>query len=102
VGELKNKTMFGNILSSLKAYQTSWEVVKEGQMKPEEMAQVTKCQIVPSTYGISLKMFLTNGTVTYVPVDEQNSTLCVGDTPVLSELTFILLTKNGEEIYRVK
>lgn len=94
--------MFGNILSSLKAYQTSWEVVKEGPMSPEEVALIAECKVVPSAYGISLKLYRKDGHTSYVPVDEQNSTLCIGDTPVLSELTFILLTKNGEEIYRVK
>lgn len=94
--------MFGNILASLKTYQQAWEVVEEGKMTPEEIALVTKCEVVPSTYGISLKLYRKDGSTSFVPVDEQNSNLCIGDKPILSELTFVLLTKSGEEIYRVR
>ena len=46
------------IFSSLQLYAGNWEVKGMRNFTPEEQAQVTRAQVVESTYGLSACFFL--------------------------------------------
>lgn len=94
--------MLNNLINNLKSYQTAWAVVEEGPVPAELASQVTKTEVVLSTYGTSLKMWLKDGTTKYIPMSEQ-SKLMVGSTPNINEVSLIVLAREGDEpILRVK
>lgn len=94
--------MLQNLINNLKSYQTAWAVTDEGPVPAELASQVTKTEVVLSTYGTSLKMWLKDGTTKFIPISEQ-SELMIGSTPDINEISLIVLAREGDEpILRVK
>lgn len=90
-----------NIFSNLKSYTKGWETIEEGTLSAEEMAQVVKTEVVPSQFGMSLKLIKKND-IMFVPIDVERSNLQIGDTPNIEECCFVLLTNGVDKIYRVR
>ena len=91
-----------NIFSSLQVYAGKWAVKARRVFNQEEIAAVTKAEVVASQYGNSVCFFLANGGQSYIPL-AQDSELSVGDTVDLSKAHLLTLEKVGEsDIYRVE
>ena len=85
-----------NIFSSLHAYAGKWSVSNSRKFNDEEIAMVTKAEVVPSQYGSSVCFFMKNGQMKFIPLSS-NSSLKDGDLVNLQEASLITLSKEGEE-----
>lgn len=91
-----------NIFSKLQVYAGKWNLKASRSFNSEEIAAISKAEVVPSQYGNSVCFFLRAGGQTYIPLSS-DSELTVGDTVDLSSASLLTLEKEGEaDILRVK
>lgn len=91
-----------NLFSSIKAYGGKWAEKASRKFSAEEIALVTKAQVVESQYGNSACFFMANGTTTYVPMSNDAKSE-VGDIIDLKEAEIVTLEKDGEkDIQRIR
>ena len=83
-------------------YAGKWNLKASRGFNSEEIAAISKAEVVPSQYGNSVCFFLRAGGQTYIPLSS-DSELTVGDTVDLSSASLLTLEKEGEaDILRVK
>lgn len=91
-----------NLFSSLKVYGGKWVEKSSRKFSQEELALVTKAQVVESQYGNSCCFFMANGTTMYVPMSNDAKSE-VGDIIDLKEAEIVTLEKNCEKpIQRIR
>lgn len=91
-----------NIFSRLQVYAGKWNLKSSRSFEAEEIAAVTKAEVVASQYGNSVCFFMKAGGQTYIPLST-DSTLTVGDSVDLSKAELLTLGKDGEsDINRVR
>lgn len=91
-----------NIFSALRIYAGKWSEKEVKAFEPDEIALVSKTEVVESQYGLSVCFFMKSGGQAYIPLD-QNSPAAVGDAIDLSKAKLVTLQKQGEkDIYRVR
>lgn len=91
-----------NIFSKLQVYAGKWNLKASRSFEAEEIAAVSKAEVVDSQYGNSVCFFMKAGGKTYIPLSN-DSTLTVGDSVDLSKILLLTLEKEGEaDIIRVK
>lgn len=91
-----------NLFSSLKVYGGKWAEKSSRKFTEEELALVTKAQVVESQYGNSCCFFMANGSTMYVPMSNDAKSE-VGDIIDLKEAEIITLEKSGEkDIQRIR
>lgn len=91
-----------NIFSKLQVYAGKWNVKSSRKFEAEEVAAVSKAEVVSSQYGNSVCFFLKGGGQSYIPLSN-DSNLTVGDTVNLNSAELLTLEKDGEsDIVRVK
>ena len=83
-----------NIFEGLQVYGGSWKVTKERNFDAEEIAAVSKAEVVASEYGNSVCFFMHGGGQTYIPLSNQSS-LSVGDSVDLSKAKILTLHRDG-------
>ena len=82
-------------------YACGWRVKNTRPFSPEEIAAVTKAEVVSSQYGNSVCFSMNGGKRTYVPLS-RHSSLTVGDSVDLKTAKLVTLCREGEDdIYRV-
>ena len=92
-----------NIFSGLQVYGGSWNVVAEKTrgFNAEEMALISRAEVVPSEYGNSVCFFMVGGGQTYIPLS-RDSQLTAGDSVDVSKVKLLTLHRDGsEDITRV-
>lgn len=91
-----------NIFSGLQVYGGSWNVTDTRAFTPDEIAAVSKAQVVASEYGNSVCFFMVGGGQTYIPLSNTSS-LSVGDAVDLSSAKVLTLHRDGsEDINRIE
>lgn len=91
-----------NIFSKLQVYAGKWNVKSSRKFEAEEVAAVSKAEVVASQFGNSVCFFLKGGGQSYIPLSN-DSNLTVGDTVDLNSAELLTLEKDGEsDIVRVK
>ena len=91
-----------NLFSNLRVYGGKWAVKSSRKFSQEELALVTKAQVVESQYGNSCCFFMANGTTMYVPMSNDAKSE-VGDIIDLKEAEIVTLEKVGEkDIQRIR
>lgn len=91
-----------NIFSKLQVYAGKWNLKASRGFDSEEIAAVSKAEVVASQYGNSVCFFMRAGGQTFIPLSS-DSALAVGDTVDLSKAELLTLEKDGEsDIVRVK
>ena len=91
-----------NIFSKLQVYAGKWNLKASRSFEAEEIAAVSKAEVVASQYGNSVCFFMKAGGQTYIPLSN-DSTLVVGDLVDLKNARLLTLEKEGESnIVRVK
>ena len=91
-----------NLFSSLRVYGGKWAEKASRKFTQDELALVTKAQVVESQYGNSCCFFMANGTTTYVPMSTDSKS-GVGDIINLNEAEIVTLEKAGEkDIQRIR
>ena len=91
-----------NLFSSLRVYGGKWAEKASRRFTQDELALVTKAQVVESQYGNSCCFFMANGTTMYVPMSTDSKS-GVGDIINLNEAKIVTLEKVGEkDIQRIR
>ena len=91
-----------NLFSSLRVYGGKWAEKASRKFTQDELALVTKAQVVESQYGNSCCFFMANGTTMYVPMSTDSKS-GVGDIINLNEAKIVTLEKVGEkDIQRIR
>lgn len=91
-----------NLFSNLRVYGGKWVEKASRKFTQDELALVTKAQVVESQYGNSCCFFMANGTTMYVPMSTDSKS-GVGDIINLSEAEIVTLGKVGEkDIQRIR
>ena len=91
-----------NLFSSLRVYGGRWAEKASRKFTQDELALVTKAQVVESRYGNSCCFFMANGTTMYVPMSTDSKS-GVGDIINLNEAEIVTLGKVGEkDIQRIR
>lgn len=91
-----------NVFNSLMVYAGKWILKSKRNFAAEEIAAVSKAEVVSSQYGNSACFHMVGGGQTFIPMSN-DSTLSVGDTVDLSKAELLTLGKDGEsDILRVK
>ena len=91
-----------NIFSKLQVYAGKWTLKASRKFEAEEIAAVSKAEVVASQFGNSVCFFMKSGGQSYIPLSS-NSTLSLGDSVDLSKARLITLKKDGEtDIVRVE
>ena len=85
-----------NLFSSLRVYGGKWAEKASRKFTQDELALVTKAQVVESQYGNSCCFFMANGTTMYVPMSTDAKS-GVGDIVNLNEAEIVTLEKAGEK-----
>lgn len=94
--------MLSNVINALTKYAGNWSVKETRKFTSEELAMVTSAKVVPSQYGKSVCMFLTDGHQVFIPLSN-DATAASGDAVDLKEATLICLERAGEDdILRIK
>ena len=91
-----------NLFSGLRVYGGKWAEKASRKFTQDELALVTKAQVVESQYGNSCCFFMANGTTMYVPMSTDSKS-GVGDIINLNEAEIVTLEKVGEkDIQRIR
>ena len=91
-----------NLFSGLRVYGGKWAEKASRKFTQDELALVTKAQVVESQYGNSCCFFMANGTTMYVPMSTDSKS-GVGDIINLNEAEIVTLEKTGEkDIQRIR
>lgn len=91
-----------NLFSNLRVYGGKWAEKSSRKFTQDELALVTKAQVVESQYGNSCCFFMANGTTMYVPMSNDAKSE-VGDIIDLKEAEIVTLEKVGEkDIQRIR
>ena len=91
-----------NLFSNLRVYGGKWAEKSSRKFTQDELALVTKAQVVESQYGNSCCFFMANGTTMYVPMSNDAKSE-VGDIIDLNEAEIVTLEKVGEkDIQRIR
>ena len=83
-----------NIFDGLQVYGGKWKVTNERSFDAEEIAAVTKAEVVASEYGNSVCFFMHGGGQSYIPLSNQSS-LGVGDSVDLTKAKILTLHRDG-------
>lgn len=85
-----------NVFDSLQVYGGSWNVKSTRAFAPEEIAAVSRAEVVASEYGSSVCFHMIGGGMTFIPLS-RDSNLCVGDSVNLSEAKIVTLERDGND-----
>lgn len=90
------------IFSSLQVYGGNWAIKSSRPFDAEEIAAVSRAEVVASEYGNSVCFFMKSGGMTYIPLSN-TSTLTVGDAVDITKAELLTLHRDGsEDITRVQ
>lgn len=90
-----------NIFSGLQVYGGSWNVVKSRSFDAEEIALISKAEVVASEYGNSVCFHMKSGGMTYIPLS-RDSSLSIGDSVDIAKAKLLTLHRDGnDDIMRV-
>lgn len=81
-------------------YQLKWIEESRRKFNDSEKSIIKNVEVVASQYGTSLKLFLTNGGVTFFKLDER-ATIGIGEHPNLDDLWLVTLKRNTDIKLRV-
>lgn len=89
------------VLSLLKKYGNSFNVVEDGKMDPKDRQNIKSAEFVNSEHGVSICLHLYRGGMAYIPLDK-DCTLTTKDTPNLDKASVKSLKQEGksEMIFR--
>lgn len=85
-----------NIFEGRTVYGGNWNVVDSRSFDAEEIAAVSKAEVVSSQYGASVCFFMKSGGQVYIPLSNQSS-LTVGDSVDLAKAKILTLHRDGDE-----
>ena len=91
-----------NVFNSLMVYAGKWILKSKRNFAAEEIAAVSKAEVVTSQYGNSVCFHMVGGGQTFIPLSN-DSNLSIGETIDLSKAELLTLEKDGQsDIIRVK
>lgn len=93
-----------SIFGTLRKYATGWEVKNSVAFSAAEINEVSRTQVVPSEYGLSVCFFFKAGGQSYIPVgrDSQDK-VEIGQSVDLTKCKVLTLSQPGSaDIMRIE
>lgn len=84
-----------NIFQTMQMYAGKWSVVGTREFTQEEKDLVTRAEVVPSQYGLSVCFFMKNGQMGFVPLSNTSS-LKEGEQVDLDKAKILTLSRPGD------
>lgn len=81
---------------SLKKYQDTWEEVSREQFDAQDVASIESMEVVPSQWGISVKITWISGDVSYLPISQRVEGAMLGQS-VDPAKCFLVTLKRGDK-----
>ena len=89
-----------SILAKLRTYNGKWNVASKEAFDAADIASIQSNEVVPSEYGLSVKLNRVGGQTSFIPV---SNTSAVGESVDLSKCFIITLSRSGDnDIYRIE
>lgn len=85
-----------NIFKSLKKYASKWQEKEVRPFNAEEIAAVSRNEIIASQYGNSVCFYMIDGSQCYIPCD-RDCTKGVGESIDMATAQLKVLHKDGED-----
>lgn len=91
-----------SIFSSLRRYASGWSVKSTDSFSAEDIALVSRTEVVPSEYGMSVCFFFKAGGQSYMPVS-RDSNVEIGQSVDLTKAKVLTLSQEGSaDIQRIE
>lgn len=91
-----------SIFSSLRRYASGWSVKSTDSFSEEDIALVSRTEVVPSEYGMSVCFFFKAGGQSYMPVS-RDSNIAIGQSVDLTKAKVLTLSQEGSaDIQRIE
>ena len=91
-----------SIFSSLRRYASGWTVKSSESFSAEDIALVSRTQVVPSEYGMSVCFFFKGGGQSYMPIS-RDSNVEIGQSVDLTKAKVLTLSQEGSaDIQRIE
>jgi hypothetical protein len=87
---------------NLKMYQDTWQEVSREQFDAEDIASIESAEVVPSQWGLSVKITWKSGDVSYLPISQMVEEPVIGQQVDLTKCFLVTLrrgAKTCEKIY---
>ena len=87
---------------SLKKYQDTWEEVSREQFDAEDIASIESAEVVPSQWGLSVKITYVSGDVSFLPISQRVEEPVIGQQVDPAKCFLVTLrrgAKTCEKIY---
>lgn len=81
---------------SLKKYQDTWTEVKREKFEQEDIDVIDAMEIVPSQWGISVKITYLDGEVSFIPCSKEVGDVCIGEA-VDPAKCFLVTLRRGDK-----
>lgn len=80
-----------------------WNVTNREKFSANELASVEKAEVVPSEFGLSVKINRIGGAYTFLPLSNTSKEVAVGDKVDLANCFMLTLSKSGaNDIYKIE
>ena len=92
-----------SILAKLRTYNGKWNVASKEAFDANDIASIQSNEVVPSEYGLSVKLNRVGGQASFIPVSNTSREVTVGESVDLSKCFIITLSRSGDnDIYRIE
>lgn len=85
-----------SIFDSLRKYAGSWNVTARKEFSAEDINAVSRTEVVPSEYGLSVCFFFKAGGQSYLPISRDSIDVEVGQSVDLKKCEVITLSREGD------
>lgn len=87
---------------SLKKYQDTWEEVSREQFDAEDVASIESAEVVPSQWGLSVKITWNSSDVSYIPISQRvDDDIMIGQQVDLSKCFLVTLRRGAKTCQKI-
>ena len=86
-----------SIFDSLRKYAGSWQVTNRVNFSDDEINAVSRTEVVPSEFGLSVCFFFKAGGRAYLPVSRDSIEVEIGQSVDLKKCECLTLSREGDD-----
>lgn len=90
-----------NIFANKKVYPSNWQVINVRSFTEEELAMVSKAEIISGNYGLCAKCFMVGGGIQYLDLSKCSDGQ-IGTTVDLKDARILTLERNGATCEKIE
>lgn len=84
------------IFDSLRKYAGNWNVTARKNFTESEINAVSRTEVVPSEYGLSVCFFFKTGGQSYLPISRDSIDVEIGQSVDLTKCEVLTLSREGD------